>query len=143
MAWWEKIHKMSSHNRQYIHSLSDQTDEQRYTMLHKKVATRHCKNKLLLNHSSQQTVFYKINGRRCYGSPIWGQNSCNTCVMQTNTNYWNEEGKQLKFKNIPNNALCYKCKDLQLEHKNYNVFQPFFIGHLHEVYLNICLKHRL
>lgn len=96
---------MGSNNRQYIYTLADQTDEQRYTMLYKKVGTGHCNNKLLQNHSSRQTVFYKTNGRRCFGSPIRGKDSCSTCVKQTSKYYWKEEGKQLKYKNIPINTL--------------------------------------
>jgi hypothetical protein len=56
MVWWEKIYKMSSHNRQNIYTLADQTDEQRYTMLYKEEGTGHCNNKMLQNHSSQQTI---------------------------------------------------------------------------------------
>jgi len=85
---------MSSHNRQYIYTLANQTDEQRHAMLYKKVGTGHCKNKLLQNHSSQHIVFYKTNGRRCFGSPIRGKDSYSTRVRQTSEFHWNEEGKQ-------------------------------------------------
>jgi len=81
-------------------------------MLYEEEGTGHCNNKMLQNHSSQQTVFYKTNGRRCFCSPIRGKDSCSTCVRQTSEFYWKEEGKQLKFKNIPTNALCYNIKFL-------------------------------
>jgi len=85
---------MSSHNRQHIYTLADQTDEQSYAMLYTKVGTGHRKNKLLQNHSSQQIVFYKTNVRRCFGSPIRWKDRCSTCVRQTSEFHWNEEGKQ-------------------------------------------------